>query len=326
MYKIEELQKIVSQEIDKVIYGKKSNPRQLYEPIEYILSIGGKRLRPALTLMACNLFSRNVEYAIPAALALETFHNFTLLHDDIMDNSPMRRNQPTVHTKWNESVAILSGDAMMIKAYQYLAESSKDKLSDILDVFSQTAIEVCEGQQYDMEFETRNNVKIEEYMEMIRLKTSVLIAACLKIGAIVGGANSEDAQNLYDFGVNIGLAFQLQDDYLDIYGDSKVFGKPIGGDIVCNKKTFFLINALEMSKGEKREKLLDLLNKKDIEENIKIYRVTELYNQLSLAEKAKGEIEKFYDTAIKSLEKVSVGENKKEELKKFAKKLMNRDK
>ena len=233
---------------------------KLYRPIDYVLSMGGKHLRPSLMLMACNIFSEDIAPAIKPAIGIEIFHNFTLLHDDIMDKADSRRGKPTVHKKWEENVAILSGDAMLIKAYQYISTCPEKRLSKILEVFSQTAIEVCEGQQYDMDFEKESLVTEEMYLKMIRLKTAVLLGASLKIGAIIGGANQHEANCLYDFGINIGIAFQLKDDLLDVYGNSKKFGKTIGGDITCNKKTFLLIRTINKANEKEKEELEKWLN------------------------------------------------------------------
>ena len=216
------------------------SPKGLYDPITYVLSMGGKRIRPVLMLMAYNLYKENVEPAFSSATGIEVYHNYTLLHDDLMDRADVRRGKATVHKVWDDNTAILSGDAMLVLAYQYMADCPSEYLKQVMDIFSLTALEICEGQQMDMEFERRSDVREEEYIEMIRLKTAVLLAAGLKIGAILGGASSEDAEKLYDFGVQIGIAFQLQDDLLDVYGDSAVFGKKIGGDILCNKKTYML--------------------------------------------------------------------------------------
>ncbi len=243
MFTLIQLQEFISEKIQSLNLDKE--PKGLYEPISYTLVSGGKRIRPALVLAACNMFSEKIEPAIPVALAFEVFHNFTLLHDDIMDNSPIRRNKETVHEKWNQNTAILSGDAMMIEAYEFLTELPAGLLKNILKLFNKTALEVCEGQQYDMDFETKEIVSEEDYLNMIKLKTSVLIAAALKAGAICGGASDTDADLLYDFGLNIGLAFQIQDDLLDTYADTAVFGKKNGNDIITGKKTFLLINALQ---------------------------------------------------------------------------------
>ena len=253
-------------------------PRSLFDPITYTLSLGGKRIRPALALMACDLFGGKNEDVLQPALGLEVFHNFTLLHDDLMDEADRRRDKPTVHKLWNPNVAILSGDAMLICAYQLVAKAN-DKA--ILELFSRTALEICAGQQYDMEFESRSDVTEEEYLEMIRLKTAVLLACALKVGAMIGGASTADADALYDYGIHIGLAFQLQDDLLDVYGDPKTFGKNIGGDILCNKKTFLLINALSVASEEQRQVMEDWMARKTYDAQEKIAAFTNLYNELS---------------------------------------------
>ena len=230
-------------------------PKGLYAPIEYVLSLGGKRIRPVLMLLAYNMYKEDVDCILPQAAGIETYHNYTLLHDDLMDKADMRRNKPTVHKVWDDNTAILSGDAMLVLAYRLMADCQEKYLKRVMDIFTQTALEICEGQQWDMEFETRTDVTVPEYIEMIRLKTSVLLSAALKIGAVLGDASEEDARKLYDFGIQMGLAFQLQDDYLDVYGDPKVFGKNIGGDILCNKKTFMLINALALGNPRQKEEL-----------------------------------------------------------------------
>ncbi|MDR0825490.1 MAG: polyprenyl synthetase family protein [Prevotella sp.] len=291
----------VETEISKIYFNEK--PRSLFEPIEYTLSLGGKRIRPALTFMACNIYDENIENAVKIAMGLEVFHNFTLLHDDLMDEADKRRNKPTVHKKWNTNTAILSGDAMLIAAYQLVGETPAGYLKKILDLFSQTALEICCGQQYDMEFERRNDVSEDEYIEMIRLKTAVLIACCLKAGAIIGGASDEDAEHLYRFGNYIGLAFQLQDDLLDVYGDEKTFGKSIGGDILCNKKTFLLINALKLADKEQlkmMEQFHETPNKFAPSEKIKCF--TEIYNQLNIKDITQNKMNYFYKMALEELE------------------------
>ncbi|MDD4991592.1 MAG: polyprenyl synthetase family protein [Paludibacter sp.] len=324
MKTFDEITQIVSSELDKINWTKE--PRGLYEPIGYVLSMGGKRIRPALALMACNLFSDDVTPAIQSALGLEVFHNFTLLHDDIMDRADVRRGRPTVHKKWNDNTAILSGDVMQIASYQLVANTPAKYLKPVLDLFSKTAAEICEGQQYDVDFENRDEVKAEEYLEMIRLKTAVLLGCALKTGAWIGGAGEEDAQNLYDFGINIGLAFQLKDDLLDVYGDEATFGKKIGGDILCNKKTFMLIHALELAKGSDAEELQKWLKISD--ENLseaKIEAVTSLFNKLGVKAICEDKMQFFYTKAIANLENVTVLDNKKHELRKLADKLMSRN-
>ena len=322
MYTFKELQKIIEQELSKLNLDKQ--PNKLYQPIKYILSIGGKRLRPVLVLMSCNLFSDDIQKAINSALSLEVFHNFTLLHDDIMDKSEIRRNQITVHKKWNENIAILSGDAMFSIAFRLAIKTDVKYLKDVLKVFTDTSVEVCEGQQYDMDFETKNNVSEEEYINMIRLKTAVLISACLKTGAIIGEASKKDIQNLYDFGINIGLAFQLQDDYLDVYGNIKNFGKQTGNDIYTNKKTYLLIKSLELAKGETKQNLENLLNDKNINKETKIQKVTAIYNQLNVKVLSQNKMYEYLDCALDLLEKINVPKERKQELKNLAIKLMKR--
>lgn len=301
------------------------NPRGLYDPIAYVLSLGGKRIRPTCALLACQMFADNAQEAVYPALALEVFHNFTLLHDDIMDKADMRRGQPTVHVKWNDNTAILSGDAMLIKAYQLLAKCKADVFPAICDIFSQTAVEVCEGQQYDMEFESRNDVSVAEYMEMIRLKTAVLLAASLRIGAICGGAKEEDAKALYEYGIGIGLAFQLKDDLLDVWGDVKKFGKKIGGDISCNKKTFLLINAYDKANAEQKKELDRWMLAETTDRDAKVAAVTALYEQLGIKDLAEQTIREYYDRAIVALDKVGVEKERKEVLYQLAYDLMYRE-
>jgi len=324
MYTFKELQQIVEQEIEKINFT--IQPLGLYEPIKYVLSIGGKRIRPILALMACNLYTDKITKALPSVLGLEIFHNFTLLHDDIMDKALLRRNQPTVHAKWNENVAILSGDAMMIKAYEYVFKCDSDLFIKIFPVFNQTALEVCEGQQYDMNFETSQNVSIEEYLEMIRLKTAVLIAGSLKVGAIIGGASEKDAQLLYNFGLNIGLAFQLQDDLLDVYGNRDVFGKNIGGDILSNKKTYLLISAINLAKADLYEELIDWIKAKKFVPEEKIQAITDIYNELGIKEITEQKSMEYFKKALNLLDQINLPKEKKAELNNFAEKLMGREK
>jgi geranylgeranyl diphosphate synthase, type II len=324
MKTFKEIAQIISSEIDQIDWNKE--PRGLYEPIGYVLSLGGKRIRPTLTLMACNLFSNDVQVAVNTAIALEVFHNFTLLHDDIMDRADVRRGRPTVHKKWDDNTAILSGDVMQIASYQFIAKTPSQYLKLVLDLFSQTAAEICEGQQYDVDFENRKVVKAEEYLEMIRLKTAVLLGCALKTGAWIGGAEEEDAQLLYDFGINIGLAFQLKDDLLDVYGDEKTFGKKIGGDILCNKKTYLLIHALELAKGNDVTELQNwLLNSDENLSEEKIKAVTSVFDRLGVKTICEDKMQFFYSKAIAKLDKVAVLENKKQELRKLAEKLMFRN-
>ena len=299
-------------------------PKGLYEPIAYELSLGGKRIRPVLMLMAYNLFKEDVDCILSQAAGLETYHNHTLLHDDVMDKADMRRNKPTVHNVWNENTAILSGDAMLILAYRLIADCPKEKLPEVLHLFTETTMEICEGQQWDMEFETRMNVKVDEYIEMIRLKTSVLLAAALIMGAFLADAPEEDAQKLYDFGVKMGLAFQLQDDWLDVYGDPKVFGKNIGGDILCNKKTYMLITALEEADDVQRKALEGWLAAVDYVPAEKIAAVTALYNIIGVGKRCEEKIEALYSEGLAVLDSVSLPEERKVALKEFACSLMGR--
>jgi geranylgeranyl diphosphate synthase type II len=324
MLSFEQILTKVETEISKIYFTEQ--PRSLFEPIEYTLSIGGKRIRPALTLMSCNICMEDVEPAVKAALGLEVFHNFTLLHDDLMDEADKRRNKPTVHIKWNNNTAILSGDAMLIAAYQLIGETPSQYLKKILDLFSQTALEICCGQQYDIEFEKRDDVSEDEYIEMIRLKTAVLIACCLKTGAIIGGASDKDSEHLYRFGIFIGLAFQLQDDLLDVYGDEKTFGKSIGGDILCNKKTFLLINALKSAGQEQKATMKyfeNQINKYKPEEKIKAF--TEIYNQLNIRELTHLKINFYYEKAINELNKIKTLQTGLTELYRISEILMNRN-
>lgn len=324
MYTFNEVLSIVNSEVEQINW--KREPFGLYEPIEYILSLGGKRLRPAITLMACNLYSDEVMKALKPAIGLEIFHNFTLLHDDIMDRADMRRGKPTVHRVWNDNTAILSGDVMQIEAYKWIAEAPENQLKIVLDLFSKTASEICEGQQLDMEFEQRSDVTADQYIEMIRLKTAVLVAAGCRIGAIIGGSDEEDALNLYDFGNYIGLAFQLKDDLLDVYGNEASFGKKIGGDILCNKKTYLLIQTLKTAQGKDNEELMYWLgNNEKADQEDKIKAVTAIFTRLKAREICENAMQHYYDLATESLDKVKVPEARKEQLRKLAQKLMSRD-
>ncbi|MDR1517486.1 MAG: polyprenyl synthetase family protein [Dysgonamonadaceae bacterium] len=318
----------LTEKIDEAIakLPLKTEPQTLFEPIKYILSLGGKRLRPVLTLMATNLFSNDIKQTMEAALAIEVFHNFSLLHDDLMDRSELRRGQKTVHKKWNDNVAILSGDAMLIEAYKLIAKVPQNLLPEILELFSQTALEVCEGQQFDMDFETRLNVTEAEYLNMIRLKTAVLLACGLKIGAIIAKVPEPDADLLYQFGINIGLAFQLKDDLLDVYGDPKTFGKKIGGDILCNKKTYLLIKALKNSRGKQKTELLGWITASDFDPESKINAVKKIYNELNLGKITQNLIENYYLAALDCLSGIEVGDDKKKELFSLAENLMYREK
>ncbi|MFC2086379.1 polyprenyl synthetase family protein [Bacteroidota bacterium] len=323
MFSIKQLQDLINSNLEENKFTLQ--PEELYEPINYVLSNGGKRIRPVLVLMACNLFNESINPALNAALGVEIFHNFTLLHDDIMDHAEIRRNKPTVHIKWDENSAILSGDAMLIKAYEFISGSHPDKLQDILSVFNQIALQVCEGQQYDMNFETRDKVSIEEYLTMIKLKTAVLIAGSLKIGAILGGATGQDAESLYQFGKNIGMAFQIQDDLLDSFGNLEKFGKKIGGDIVENKKTYLLIKAVEVAKGEN----LSLLNKymnsnENFSDEEKISGVLSIYEKLNIKRITEEKIDEYFELADTWLNRITIEEKRKEKLIGLAENLINR--
>jgi geranylgeranyl diphosphate synthase, type II len=326
MQTIKELNKLISEEINQeIIRLNKAEPKNLYEPIGYTLAMGGKRLRPVMVLMACNLFTDKIEKALPAALAIEVFHNFTLLHDDIMDQAVMRRNSLAVHKKYNPNIAILSGDAMSIMAYNYLQKSETENLGKMIRLFSDTALEVCEGQQYDMDFETRMNVSIPEYLNMIRLKTAVLLACSLKMGALVTNAPERIADLLYVFGLDLGIAFQLQDDLLDVFADQEKFGKKIGGDIISNKKTFLLLKALELSDDPTRKELLEWIGKSEFDHQEKIMAVKNIYTKLKIKEITENNIEDFYQSALDVLNEIDVAKETKAEMVVLAKMIMSRD-
>lgn len=316
MYQISELIDKVNKEIESLNYPLE--PAGLYEPIRYILSLGGKRIRPVLMLMAYNMWKDDVESIMSQALGLETYHNFTLLHDDLMDKSDLRRGNPTVHKKWNDNTAILSGDTMLILAYKLFGQN--EAYMDFIDA----TLGVCEGQQHDMEFENRNDVKEEEYMEMIRQKTSLLLGYALKIGSTLAGASKEDAELLYSFGEKMGLAFQIQDDILDVYGDTKVFQKKLGADIVDNKKTYLLINALNLANPTQKAELESWINKVEFDSEEKVKAVTALYNAIGIPELAQKKVEELFEQSLLSLDKVSVPEPQKTELRTFANKLLGR--
>ena len=326
MYSVSDLQSLISIEIDKEIRQLyHTEPKNLYEPVGYALSMGGKRLRPVMVLMACNLFSETVEKAYPVALAIELFHNFTLLHDDIMDGAEMRRNNLSVYKKYNENIAILSGDAMSIMAYDYLLKCNSTEPAPIIGLFSKTALEVCEGQQLDMDFESRLDVSIPEYLTMIRLKTAVLLASSLKLGAMAANAPEKMSDQLYDFGLNLGIAFQLQDDLLDVFADQDKFGKKIGGDIVSNKKTFLLLKALELADDSTKMVIHDWMNKTDFDEAGKIAAITQIYNKLDIRKITEAYIEEYYQTALNVFEEIEVSKETKSELLQLANLIMSRD-
>ena len=325
MYSVAELQKIINTEIEKRSEDlKKLNPANLYIPVEYSLEMGGKRLRPVLLLLSYNMFSDAVQNAIPAALAIEIFHNFTLLHDDIMDKAEVRRNRPTVHKKFSENSAILSGDVMAFLSYQYLLECKSENLHEVLGLFTKTAIEVCEGQQLDMEFENRLNVEESEYLEMIRLKTAVLLACGLKAGALLANTGIKIANQLYEYGINLGIAFQLQDDLLDSFGSQESFGKKIGGDILANKKTFLSIKALENATGEIKSELLLWLSKSGYNPSEKITAVLDIYNQLNIKELTEQKIESYFQKCTTVFQQISINEKQKQQLQEISEGMLNR--
>jgi len=299
-------------------------PSQLYEPIAYTLQLGGKRIRPVLTLMACELFGGNIEDALPQAMAIELFHNFTLIHDDIMDNAPLRRGKASVFKKWNRNIAILSGDTLFAQAYQFVQMADQSILPDVLAIFNQTALNVCEGQQYDLIYENDNDVSVADYTEMVRLKTAVLFGASLKIGALLGGAMRKDAKNLFDFGVNIGIGFQLKDDLLDTFGDENVFGKKTGNDILSNKKTFLFLKAIEKASPAEKKQLINSYTSEDLTENQKIENVKTIFNKLNIYQLTSDEINNFYKWGMKSLKKVNIGDEDKEKLVLVAHKMIDR--
>lgn len=322
MYSSEEILAKVNRFLEDLPYDRQ--PVTLYDPIRYVLSMGGKRIRPVLMLLAYQLYNDAPESILMQAAALETYHNYTLLHDDLMDNADLRRGHETVHKKWNANQAILSGDSMLVLAYERMAQCPKDKLSQVLGIFTETALEIGEGQQYDIDFEQRTDVKEEEYIEMVRLKTSVLLACALKIGATLAGAPEEDLCNLYKFGEQVGLAFQLQDDFLDVYGDPKVFGKAIGGDITSNKKTYMLINAFNHANDAQREELMRWITAKTFDREEKVAAVTRLYNEIGVDKLALDKIAYYFEQSRKYLDAVKVEEDKKTVLRQYAEKMMSR--
>ena len=309
MYSIDQLREIISIELQKQEYVE--TPQSLFEPIKYILEDGGKRLRPVLTLMAYNLYRDDIQKDLKSAIGIEIFHNYTLLHDDVMDDAELRRGRQTVHKKWNSNVAILSGDAAAITAYKYIESCEDPYLRQVIDGFNQVAMDVCKGQQYDMEFETRDDVTEEEYLHMIYLKTSVLIAGSMRHGALIAGAPEHEYKALYDFGGYLGLVFQLQDDYLDVYGDTEEFGKKIGGDILCNKKTYLLIKAFELAGESDRALLRQWLAKKDFNPQEKIQVVTEIYNRTGVKEAVMNIVDDYMENSRLALEKIDVPEERK---------------
>lgn len=322
MYSSEELLAKVNHFLKSLPYNRQ--PKTLYDPIRYVLSMGGKRIRPVLMLLAYQLYKDDPESILMQAAALETYHNYTLLHDDLMDNADLRRGHETVHKKWNANQAILSGDSMLVLAYERMAQCAADKLSQVLAIFTETALEIGEGQQYDIDFERRTDVEEDEYIEMVRLKTSVLLACALKIGGALAGAPEQDLDNLYKFGERIGLAFQLQDDFLDVYGDPRVFGKAIGGDITSNKKTYMLINAFNHANDAQREELTRWITAKTFDRAEKVAAVTRLYNEIGVDKLALDKIASYFEQSKKYLDAVKVDDDKKTVLRQYAEKMMSR--
>ena len=301
-------------------------PSHLYEPITYTMDLGGKRLRPVLVLMACEAVGGDINRAITPAIGLEMFHNFTLLHDDVMDKADIRRGKPTVHVKWDDNTAILSGDAMLTMATQLIAQAPADVMPQVMDLYNRTAMEIYEGQQYDVDFETRNDVTVDEYIEMIRLKTSVLLGCACKMGALIGGADEATAQLFYKVGENLGLAFQLQDDMLDVWGDEATFGKAIGGDIMNNKKTFLLINAMQRATGDHKVELSLWLSTPNASRAVKVPAVTAIYDALNLRSLSLDAINRYNDEALNALNKIAISDEARSEFANFITRLVKRDK
>ena len=320
----DEILSLINEYLDNLPYERK--PAGLYDPIKYVLSIGGKRIRPTLMLLAYNLYKEDPERILSSAVALETYHNYTLLHDDLMDNADVRRGCPTVHKKWDANTAILSGDSMLVLAYQRVAQCEAQFLPQVLHLFTETALEIGEGQQFDMDFESRCDVIEDEYIEMIRLKTSVLLACALKMGALLAGASDKDADLLYQFGEKIGLAFQLQDDLLDVYGNPKVFGKAIGGDITSNKKTYMLINAVNRANDAQRAELLKWIEAKQFDRAEKVAAVTRLYDEIGIRQLCEEKINFYFEQGKQLLEQVSVSSDRKEVLRQYTNAMMHREK
>jgi geranylgeranyl diphosphate synthase type II len=322
MHSIYQYQEFISAYLQEQCQIKE--PKNLYEPIHYILGLGGKRMRPVLTLMSTEIFNVDYKKALPAALAIEVFHNFSLIHDDIMDDAPLRRGNETVHEKWDINTGILSGDAMLILAYQYFEKYEPIVFKDLAKLFSKTALEVCEGQQWDVDFENREDVTIPEYLKMIEYKTAVLVAAAMKMGAIIAETSEENANLIYDFGLNLGLAFQLQDDYLDAFGDPKTFGKQVGGDIIENKKTYLYLKAIAFSSPEQKEQLTHLFSIQLEDNSDKINSIKEIFDATGASQATKKAIQEFTLKAFDTLQKINIAVEKKELLKSFGENLMGR--
>ncbi|MBD0404550.1 polyprenyl synthetase family protein [Flammeovirga sp. EKP202] len=314
---------LLAKELEKKRFGEA--PENLYEPLRYILSLGGKRLRPALTLLGCYVFDEDYQKAMEPAIGVEVFHNFTLMHDDIMDEAPLRRGHTTVHKKWNPNIGILSGDVMFVKAYEHIIKVEDSMLRSAIELFNKCAQEVCEGQQFDMDFEERDEVGEEEYINMIRLKTAVLVGFALRLGALIGGASDEQSAVIEEFGVNVGLGFQLNDDILDVYADQEKFGKQVGGDIISNKKTLMLIQALKQAEGKDAEELNYWLHKTDFDKAEKVKAVTAIYDRLGIKQMATNRANEYFNKGFKALERLEITEDKKQLLKEFGIYLQNRD-
>ena len=319
------LTQLLQNELKSYSSSLKNEPAQLYDPIRYMLAIGGKRLRPLFALIACDMFDENPEKAISVATAVELFHNFSLIHDDIMDRAPLRRGQSTVHEKWNSNIAILSGDAVLVKAYEELSQAEIQYLPQLLHLFNTTALQVCEGQQYDMDFEKKSIVSIDDYLNMITLKTAVLLGCSLQMGAIAANTSPKNAQLLYDFGKHFGIAFQLKDDLLDVYGDTLKVGKQTGGDIISNKKTFLLLKALQKADSKQRKKLNDWLQLKEFDTSKKVQAIKTIFEELKVYEATELEIQHHFQKALSFLEDLDCSSIKKQQLSSFAKELMQRE-
>ncbi|WP_293890194.1 polyprenyl synthetase family protein [Flavobacterium sp.] len=322
MHSIYQYQEFISDYLQ--LQSKTKEPKNLYEPIHYILGLGGKRMRPVLTLMSAEVFDTDYKKALPAALAVEVFHNFSLIHDDIMDDAPLRRGKETVHEKWNVNTGILSGDAMLIQAYQYFEHYEPTVFRDLAKLFSKTALEVCEGQQWDIDFENREDVTIAEYLKMIEYKTAVLVAAAMKMGAIIAETSVENANLIYDFGLNLGLAFQLQDDYLDAFGDPETFGKQLGGDIIENKKTYLYLKAVEFASVEQNEQLMHLFSIQPDDNTDKITSVKEIFDATGASKATQNTIQEYTLKAFDTLQNINIDNEKKDKLQSFGENLMGR--
>jgi len=320
---IKELQARINNEIKDMSFGQ--DPEELYRPIRYIMGLGGKRMRPLFTLLTYQMFNSDIDVAIPPALAVELFHNFTLMHDDLMDQAPLRRGKPTVHKKWNDNISILAGDVMLVKAYELLARTKNDKLAMVLIAFNQCATEVCEGQQKDMLFENMTTVTIDDYLGMIKQKTAALIGFSVGLGGLLAGEKAGVIENLRNYGINIGMGFQLRDDILDLYGDKSKFGKQIGGDIIANKKTYLLLKALELANQEQNSKLREWINKEDFDNKNKVRSITQIFDDLEIYSVTSDKAKYYFDQADKNLKKTGLSENSLMHLKEFTVTLSNRD-